>query len=293
MNRKDFISQSALLAVLWKIQTINSMQSLLNLPDTQHTMPALFVGHGSPMNAIEQNEFTQKWAQLGQTLPKPAIILCISAHWETYGTQITAMDKPKTIHDFGGFPQALFDVEYPAPGSSTFANQTHTENPSIALDQLWGLDHGCWSILTTMYPKADIPVLQLSLDVNKTPQQHFEMANSLLSLRKKGVLILGSGNMVHNLGRVAWDKMSMPEYGYDWAIQANTEMKSAITNHNLDILTNYSKQGPAWNLAIPTPEHYLPLLYTLGVKSEKDNIQWFNDKAIVGSLTMTSFVLES
>jgi 4,5-DOPA dioxygenase extradiol len=293
MNRKDFISQSALLAVLWKIQTINSMQSLLNLPDTQHTMPALFVGHGSPMNAIEQNEFTQKWAQLGQTLPKPAIILCISAHWETYGTQITAMDKPKTIHDFGGFPQALFDVEYPAPGSSTFANQTHTENPSIALDQLWGLDHGCWSILTTMYPKADIPVLQLSLDVNKTPQQHFEMANSLLSLRKKGVLILGSGNMVHNLGRVAWDKMSMPEYGYDWAIQANTEMKSAITNHNLDILTNYSKQGPAWNLAIPTPEHYLPLLYTLGVKSEKDNIQWFNDKAIMGSLTMTSFVLES
>ena len=293
MNRKDFISQAALLAAFWKIQTSNSMQSLLNLPDTEHTMPALFVGHGSPMNAIEQNEFTQKWAQLGQSLPKPAIILCISAHWETYGTQITAMDKPKTIHDFGGFPQALFDVEYPAPGSSTFANKTHEENQSIALDQRWGLDHGCWSILNTMYPKADIPVLQLSLDVNKTPQQHFEMAKTLMSLRKKGVLILGSGNMVHNLGRVAWDKMSLPEYGFDWTIQANTEMKSAIANHNLDILTNYSKQGAAWNLAIPTPEHYLPLLYTLGVKSEKDNLQWFNDKAIMGSLTMTSFVLES
>jgi len=293
MNRKEFISQTAFLAVLCKFQKNETMQSLINLPDNVQTMPALFIGHGSPLNAIESNEFTQKWKELGQSLPKPNLILCVSAHWETYGTQITAMDKPKTIHDFGGFPQALFDVEYPAPGSSAFANQTHTENPSIALDQRWGLDHGCWSILTTMYPRADIPVLQLSLDVNKTPQQHFEMAKTLQSLRKKGVLILGSGNMVHNLSHVAWDKMNVPEFGFDWAIQANSEMKSAISKHNLDILANYQKQGAAWNLAIPTPEHYLPLLYTLGVKNESDKINWFNDRAIMGSLTMTSFVLES
>ena len=292
MNRKEFISQAALVAALWKFQKIETMQSLLYLPDNGQIMPALFVGHGSPMNAIESNEFSQKWQQLGKTLPKPNIILCISAHWETYGTQITAMDKPNTIHDFGGFPQALFDVEYPAPGAPEVAQTIHTENPSIALDQRWGLDHGCWSILRCMYPEANIPVLQLSIDVNKSPQQHFEFAKNLMSLRKKGILIIGSGNMVHNLGRVAWDKMNVPEYGYDWAIQANSEMKTAITNHNLDILANYQKQGSAWNLAIPTPEHYLPLLYTLGVKSESDKINWFNDKAIMGSLTMTSFVLE-
>jgi 4,5-DOPA dioxygenase extradiol len=293
MNRKEFISQAAIVAALWKFQNIETMQSLFNLPDNGQIMPALFVGHGSPMNAIESNEFTQKWKQLGKTLPKPNLILCVSAHWETYGTQITAMDKPKTIHDFGGFPQALFDVEYPAPGSPDVAQSIHTENSSIALDQRWGLDHGCWSILRCMYPEANIPVLQLSIDVNKSPREHFEFAKALMSLRKKGILILGSGNMVHNLGRVAWDKMNEPEYGYDWALQARSEMKAAITGHNLDILANYQKQGAAWNLSIPTPEHYLPLLYTLGVKNESDKINWFNDKAIMGSLTMTSFVLES
>lgn len=293
MNRKEFISQAAIVAALWKFQNIETMQSLFNLPDNGQVMPALFVGHGSPMNAIESNEFSQKWKQLGTTLPKPNLILCISAHWETYGTHITAMDKPKTIHDFGGFPQALFDVEYPAPGSPDFAQSIHTENSSIALDQRWGLDHGCWSILRCMYPEANIPVLQLSIDVNKSPHEHFEFAKALMSLRKKGILIIGSGNMVHNLGRVAWDKMNEPEYGFDWALQAQSEMKAAITGHNLDILANYQKQGAAWNLSIPTPEHYLPLLYTLGVKNESDKINWFNDKAIMGSLTMTSFVLES
>ena len=286
MNRKEFISQAAIMAAFWKIQNSSTMQSLFQLPDTGSVMPALFVGHGSPMNAIETNEFSQKWAQLGKKLPKPVAILCVSAHWETYGTQVTAMEKPRTIHDFGGFPQALFDVQYPAPGSPQIANDIHNAESSIALD------HGCWSVVRCMYPKADIPVLQLSLDVNKTPQEHFEFAKNLMSLRKKGILILSSGNMVHNLGRVAWDKMNVPEYGYDWALQANAEMKSAIANQQLDKLSNYSKQGTAWNLAIPTPEHYLPLLYTLGVKSESDKINWFNDKAIMGSLTMTSFVLE-
>lgn len=292
MNRKEFISQAVLLAAFWKIQSNPSMQALFNLPDTGSMMPALFVGHGSPMNAIETNEFSQKWSQLGKSLPKPVAILCVSAHWETYGTQITAMEKPRTIHDFGGFPQALFDVQYPAPGSPAIANELHQNNENIALDQRWGLDHGCWSVVRCMYPKADIPILQLSLDVNKTPQEHYEFAKNLMSLRKKGILILSSGNMVHNLGRVAWDKMNVPEYGYDWAIQANTEMKSAILNHQLDKLSTYSKQGTAWNLAIPTPEHYLPMLYTLGIKQESEKINWFNDKAIMGSLTMTSFVLE-
>jgi 4,5-DOPA dioxygenase extradiol len=291
MKRRHFLYTGGILAATWKLKPLEAMKELFNLPDTGTIMPALFVGHGSPMNAIETNEFSQKWRELGKSLPTPKAIVCVSAHWETSGTQITAMDKPKTIHDFGGFPKALFEVEYPALGSPELASLTQNTISEITPDNRWGLDHGCWSILVSMYPQANIPVLQVSLDINKTPQQHFEMAKQLQFLRKKGVLILGSGNMVHNLGRVAWDKMNVPEYGYDWAIQANTEMKKAIENHNLDSLYNYRQQNQTWNLAIPTPEHYLPLLYTLGVKSEKDDLQWFNDKAIMGSLTMTSFIV--
>lgn len=291
MKRRHFLYSAGIIAATWKLQPLKAMKELFNLPETGTMMPALFVGHGSPMNAIETNEFSKKWRELGKTLPTPKAIVCISAHWETSGTQITAMDKPKTIHDFGGFPQALFEVEYPAPGSPDLASITHNTISEIVTDNRWGLDHGCWSILVSMYPQANIPVLQISLDINKSPEQHFEIAKQLQFLRKRGVLILGSGNMVHNLGRVAWDKMNVPEYGYDWAIQANSEMKKAIENHHLDVLYNYRKQNQTWNLAIPTPEHYLPLLYTLGVKSEKDQLQWFNDKAIMGSLTMTSFIL--
>lgn len=256
-------------------------------------MPVLFLGHGSPMNAIEDNEFSRKWEELGNILPRPNAILCISAHWETKGTFVTAMQKPATIHDFGGFPQALFDVQYPAPGSPDLAMETKNiiTIAELGLDEKWGLDHGCWSVIRHLYPNADIPVIQLSLDYYQTPQYHYDLAKELSSFRKKGVLIIGSGNMVHNLGMVAWDKLNSLEYGYDWAIEANEKMKKYILSDDHKQLINFRSQGKAYNLAIPTPEHYLPLLYSLALKEEDEKVTFFSDKIVAGSLSMTSLII--
>jgi len=256
-------------------------------------MPVLFLGHGSPMNAIEDNEFSRKWEELGNILPRPNAILCISAHWETKGTFVTAMQKPATIHDFGGFPQALFDVQYPAPGSPDLAMETKNiiTIAELGLDEKWGLDHGCWSVIRHLYPNADIPVIQLSLDYYQTPQYHYDLAKELSSFRKKGVLIIGSGNMVHNLGMVAWNKLNSLEYGYDWAIEANEKMKKYILSDDHKQLINLRSQGEAYNLAIPTPEHYLPLLYSLALKEEDEKVTFFSDKIVAGSLSMTSLIM--
>jgi 4,5-DOPA dioxygenase extradiol len=292
MDRKNFISLLPSIPFAIKDMTTTSLASLLQQPTQSKPMPALFVGHGSPMNAIENNVFSQYWKSLGQSLPTPTAILCISAHWETRGTQITAMSAPKTIHDFGGFPQALFDVQYPAPGSPSLVETQEILKPEpVGLSHQWGLDHGCWSILHVMFPQANIPVLQLSLDINKNPAQHHELAKQLVSLRHKGVLIVGSGNIVHNLGLIAWDKMSLPDYGYDWAIQARNEMKSYISDFNHNALSKASNHSREWQLAIPTPEHYLPLLYTLGAKLPNESPGYFNDQCVMGSLAMTSFIL--
>lgn len=287
MQRKDFIKYITAIPILSKSMTLTQLAN--HLPNTT-TMPVLFLGHGSPMNAIEENEFVQGFRNCVVNIPKPKAILCISAHWETNGTLVTAMENPKTIHDFGGFPKALFDVEYPAPGSKWLAEETKktVTSKNVKLDETWGLDHGAWSVIKHLYPKADVPVIQLSLDYNLTPQQHFELASQLKSLRNKGVLIVGSGNIVHNLGLVAWDKLQEKEYGYDWAIEVNTKIKSFIQAEDFKSLANYKNFGKAFQLAIPTPEHYLPLLYTLALKDKKETTQFFNDKAIGGSLTMTS-----
>jgi len=253
-------------------------------------MPVLFVGHGSPMNAIEENEFVYGWKRITETLPKPNAILCISAHWETDGTKVTAMEKPRTIHDFSGFPRELFSVQYPAPGFPELAGITKSNitKSEIVLDESWGLDHGCWSVLKHLYPSADVPVVQMSLDYKKAPQYHYELAKELSSLRKKGVLIIGSGNMVHNLGMIAWEKMNEPEYGFDWAIEANEMMKKFILSGDHKELINYHSHGKIFRLAIPTPEHFLPLLYILALQQKNETISLFNDKAVMGSLTMTS-----
>jgi 4,5-DOPA dioxygenase extradiol len=246
------------------------------------------------MNAIEENEFVRGFREIGRTIPKPSAILCISAHWETNGTFVTAMEKPKTIHDFGGFPKALYEVQYPAPGSPELAIEakdlvTKTE---VGLDQKWGLDHGCWSVVKHLYPEADVPVIQLSLDQSRDPQYHYDLAKELASLRKKGVLIIGSGNMVHNLRMVAWDRLNDDEYGYDWALEASDKMKNFILSGDHQQLVNYKSQGRAFEMAIPTPEHYLPLLYALALKEKNETIDLFNDKAVGGSLTMTSVKIE-
>jgi 4,5-DOPA dioxygenase extradiol len=200
------------------------------------------------------------------------------------------MEKPRTIHDFGGFPTELFEVQYPAPGSPELAKETKAliKKAEVGLDDKWGLDHGCWSVVKHLYPDADIPVIQLSLDYLQSPQYHYDLSKELSSLRKKGVLIVGSGNMVHNLGMVSWDKMEEPGYGYDWAIEANEKMKELILSNDHKSMINYQLQGRAFNLAIPTPDHYLPLLYSLALKEENESIEIFNDKAVAGSLTMTS-----
>ncbi len=240
------------------------------------------------MNAIEETEFSAKWKTLGTELPRPQAILCISAHWETRGTFVTAMEKPETIHDFGGFPEELFAVQYPAPGSPALANQTKEiiKKAAAELDTKWGLDHGCWSVVRRIYPNADIPVVQLSLDHFQSPQWHYDLAKDLSSLRNKGVLIIGSGNIVHNLGRINWEH---PDTGYDWAQEANDMFKHRIIDGNHHDLINYASLGKAALLSVPTPEHFLPMLYILGIKQKEENIEFFNDKTVMGSLSMTSF----
>ena len=200
------------------------------------------------------------------------------------------MEQPKTIHDFGGFPQELFDVQYKAPGSPVIAEQTKNliTSTSVGMDHEWGLDHGTWTVVRHMYPNADVPVLQLSIDYNQPAQYHYELAKQLKELRKMGVLIIGSGNMVHNLGKVAWNKLNEPNYGYDWAIEAHELFKKLVQEKNHQSLIDYQKLGSAVALAIPTPDHYYPLIYTLGVSDEKDGIALFNDELVGGSLNMTS-----
>ncbi len=270
---------------------MNSLQDLKKLSEnlsTQETKtPVLFIGHGSPMNGIENNEFSEQWVKMGRELTAPKAVLCISAHWFTRGTFVTAMENPQTIHDFGGFPKQLFDVQYPAPGDPVLAKETASlvHKTLVGLDHEWGLDHGTWSVVRRMFPEAKIPVLQLSIDYTKGPQFHYELAKELSSLRRKGVLIIGSGNMVHNLGILNWN---LTDSGYDWAIEMNDTFKNLIAKGDHTPLINYESLGKAAKLSIPTPEHYLPLIYTLGLKEESESVSFFNDKTLMGSISMTS-----
>lgn len=259
-----------------------------SLPLREEVMPVLFIGHGSPMNGIEDNEFSRGWAEMAKEIPLPAAVLVVSAHWFTRGTYITAMDFPQTIHDFGGFPQELFDVVYPAPGFPSLAMETAglVKSTEVVPDHDWGLDHGAWTVVRRMYPEADIPVLQLSIDYTKDPRAHYELAAELALLRRKGVLILGSGNIVHNLRMLNWGMIHGG--GYDWALDISGRFKELILNNDHKPLQQYQSLGKEAMLAIPTPEHYLPLMYTLGLKTPDEPVSIFNDKAVGGSLTMTS-----
>lgn len=261
------------------------------LPQTE-LMPTLFIGHGSPTNGIENNEFSQSWAGLAKNIPVPKAVLVVSAHWYTHGTFVTAMDFPSTIHDFGGFPQALFDVQYPAPGDAKLAAEIPglVNATNVGLDHDWGLDHGTWTVVKHMYPDANIPVLQLSIDYTKSPEQHYKIAKEIYALRKKGVLVLGSGNMVHNLRLLSWEMINGG--GYDWANEMNDKFKNLISNGDHKPLIDYRNLGSDAMLAIPTPEHYLPLIYTLGMKKDSEEVSFFNDKAVGGSLTMTSVLVQ-
>ena len=294
MNRKKFIKYLALLPITGAAMKLNELNKITDQFDKTDKMPVLFLGHGSPMNAIEENEFVQGFRKVSKEIPNPKAVLCISAHWETKGTFITAMEKPETIHDFGGFPKELYEVQYPAPGSPQLAKETKNiiKKTEVGLDEKWGLDHGAWSVIKHLYPNADVPVIQMSLDYTQSPQYHYKLAKELGSLRKKGVLIVGSGNMVHNLRMVDWRRLNEVDYSYDWASEASELMRKYILSGDHKPLINYQSQGKKFNLAVPTPEHYLPLLYTLALKEENEEVNLFNDKALGGSLTMTSVKIQ-
>lgn len=275
------------------MSSLNRLSALSNARNSfapSEKMPVLFLGHGSPMNAIEENEFVIGFRSLAQTLPKPNAVLCVSAHWFTKGTKVTAMQMPRTIHDFGGFPKELFAVQYPAKGSPELAKITEEilRPTHVELDEKWGLDHGAWTVIKHVYPDADIPVIQLSIDYTKPPAYHFALAQQLQSLRRKGVLIVGSGNIVHNLGLVDFAHMHKDNYGFDWAIESREKINSWLLDGNFDPIINYDKQGAAIALAVPTPDHYLPLIYALGLKEKSETLSLFNDKLLAGSLSMTS-----
>lgn len=290
MKRRTLLKSLAILplaGLAMKLSSLNKMTGGLGATDR---MPVLFLGHGSPMNAIEENEFVSGFRKTAKELPQPKAILCVSAHWETKGTYVTAMENPRTIHDFGGFPKALYEVQYPAPGSPELAQEVQqtVTKAQVGLDEKWGLDHGAWSVIKHLYPDADVPVIQMSLDRYQPAQYHYDLAKELAALRRKGVLIVGSGNMVHNLRMVAWDKLNEAGFAYDWALEASEKMKTHMLSGDHQQLIDFRSQGRAFALAIPTPEHYLPLLYALALQEKDEELTLFNDQLVAGSLTMTS-----
>jgi len=254
--------------------------------------PAFFIGHGSPMNAIEQNRFSQKWREVGESLAPPRAVVCISAHWLTRGTQITASAKPKTIHDFGGFPKQLFQVQYPAPGSPEIAKELQNAlkgTVDATLTEDWGLDHGTWSILVHMHAKADVPVLQLSIDASVSPEKYVEIGRKLRPLRDQGILFIGSGNIVHHLGLVDWSKLDQIGFAHDWAREADTLIRRLVHEKDHKALAKWHELGKSVQTAVNSAEHFLPLLYILGLAHDSETESTFNAEAVGGAITMTSF----
>jgi 4,5-DOPA dioxygenase extradiol len=258
---------------------------------TSHRQPAVFVGHGSPMYALKPNRFTQAWASLGKSLKRPDAVLVISAHWVTRGVWVTAMPKPKTIHDFGGFPQALFDIEYPAPGSPALADRVKEllNVPVVLEENEWGIDHGAWSVLKYMYPNADVPIVQLSLDGSMSARGHYELAKKLRPLRDENILILSSGNVVHNLRTIDWHDNAEPFF---WAKDFNQFFISEIRADHHESLIEWENYGDAAHLSIPSAEHYWPALYTLALQEDGERAQIFADGIEMSSISMLSFSIQ-
>lgn len=256
------------------------------MPSSAVPMPALFIGHGNPMNALSHNRYTEGWSALGASLPaRPTAILCISAHWYVPKTAVTAMPRPRTIHDFGGFPPKLYQVEYPAPGSPQFAAEVaDLLGPVVVMDTQWGLDHGTWSILVHMFPQADIPVVQLSIDETREAFWHYQTASQLNSLRDRGVLILGSGNIVHNLHTYSWGKHDAKPF--DWAVRFENTVRENLEQEKAEPLVAYEKLGEDALLSAPTPEHYLPFLYVLAQRQEKEPVSFPVEGFDGGSISM-------
>jgi len=250
------------------------------------TMPVIFFGHGNPMNALQTNDYTKAWAAIGATIPRPKAVLSISAHWYIARTAVTAMQSPKTIHDFGGFPQELYEVEYPAPGNPALANRIKEllSLHDADLNDQWGLDHGTWSVLRHLYPKADIPVVQLSIDRTKPASFHYEIGKKLAPLREEGVLIIGSGNIVHNLRAYAWSQpLAAP---FDWAVRFEDRVRELLLAEDADPLIAYETLGNDAMLSIPTPDHYLPLMYVIACRKDGEMLSFPVEGMEGGSISM-------
>ena len=294
MQRRTLLKAGGLFAITQIMggSTLSALAALGNELAPSERMPVLFIGHGSPMNAIEDNAYSQSWKALGKQLPRPQAILSISAHWITKGTKVTGMQQPKTIHDFGGFPKQLFDAEYPAPGSPAFAKLTGelVTYSHIQSDDSWGLDHGTWSVLLPMYPAADIPVYQLSLDYDQPPAYHYEIGKQLNKLRDKGVLIIGSGNLVHNLRAIDWSGSNKV---YDWAKEFDSRFTEWMDKGDHASILNYQKiLGNTATMAHPSYDHLLPLFYILGLQQKNEQITYFNDKFDMASISMRSMLIQ-
>lgn len=293
MQRRTLLKAGGLLAVA-QISGMSTLSALSKLGDAlspSARMPVMFIGHGNPMNAIEENAYHKSWQALGKSLPRPQAILSVSAHWITKGTKVTGMSHPKTIHDFGGFPKKLFDQQYPAPGSPAFAALAKelVTYSHIQTDDSWGLDHGTWSVLLPMYPAADIPVFQLSLDYDQPPTYHYEIGKQLNKLRDKGVLIIGSGNLVHNLGMVDWGNTGKT---FDWALEFDSKFTQWMDKGDHASVLNYQKLlGSTATMAHPSYDHLLPLFYILGLQQKNEKISYFNDRIDMGSISMRSMLI--
>jgi len=290
MNRKEFLALAVALPFAGNSMNLHEFKNITDDIGKTERMPLLFVGHGNPMNAIEDNKFSKTWKDFGKTLPKPTAILSVSAHWLTRGTRVTAMEKPRTIHDFGGFPEKLFAQQYPAPGTPELAKETQSlvTKPHIMLDDDWGFDHGTWSVLIQMFPKADIPVFQLSIDYSQPMQYHYEIAQQLQVLREKGVLIIGSGNIVHNLHAVTFGS-NKP---YDWALEFDSIISKWIESGNHQAILDFQKLGVLAKSAHPTYDHFLPLMYVIGFQNKKDSPMFFNGDFDMSSVSMRSVIFQ-
>lgn len=292
MKRRSFLRNLGLTGL--GLTLMNDLKSLTAAAsawkNAEAIMPALFIGHGAPTYALGDNEYARAWRTLGDDLPTPNAILSVSAHWLTPGkTLVTASQNPHTIHDFGGFQKELYEIQYPAPGMPELAEEISNEvrAVSIGLDHEWGLDHGTWCVLHHMFPEATIPVLQLSIDYSKGPEYHFELARHLRFLRQKGVLIIGSGNIVHNLRVIKFPESTK----YDWAIEFDQQAKELMDKSDFRSLIDYHKLGQAAQLSIPTPDHYYPLMYTLGLKMEREELTYPVDGIAFGSTSMRSVMI--
>lgn len=289
MNRKDFLAAMAVLPVGGLYMHLRELGEITRNNQRTTLMPAMFIGHGNPMNAISDNTFTRRLREMGESVKEiPKAILVVSAHWLTRGSHVLTAPRPVTIHDFGGFPQALHEVQYPAPGAPELARETAKliTSTEVVEDDQWGLDHGTWSVLKHMYPEAHIPVFQLSIDYYKPSVYHFQLAQELRELRRRGVLIVGSGNIVHNLRRVSFTSNARP---FDWAMEFDDIVKRKIEQRQFEDLLDYAQLGEAAKLSVPTPDHYYPFIYGLGLAEKDEDIRFTYEEIQNGSISMRCF----